>query len=175
MGKRLLKLATNSVAGFFIAREVSMTLRFPIGEKTVLVDDDYSSLMTEHNWYVSTCGRRVVGTINGNQVALHRHLIGAKDGQVVDHINGDQFDNRMQNLRICTHAQNMRNRKMHSNNQCKVKGVYFDDRPGRTKPFVAGIRVDGKKIYLGSYHLLSDAEDAYKKASKKYHGEFSRG
>ena len=31
---------------------------------------------------------------------LHRYLIGATKGEIVDHINGDRLDNRVCNLRI---------------------------------------------------------------------------
>src|SRR3990167_5658255 len=49
------------------------------------------------NYAVRRNGRRVSGTY---KVRMHRDLLGAAAGQVVDHINGDGLDNRRANLRF---------------------------------------------------------------------------
>jgi hypothetical protein len=87
----------------------------------------------------------------------------------VDHINGDPSDNRRENLRICTHAENMMNRKMHKSNAIGIKGVYQN----RNK-FRAQIRVNGKVYRLGSFCTPQDAGAAYLAAASKLHGEFVR-
>lgn len=53
-------------------------------------------------------------SINGKKVLLHRYLMGIHEEEysikkVVDHINGDKLDNRVQNLRVCEHKDNMKN------------------------------------------------------------------
>ena len=55
-------------------------------------------------------------------------------GMVIDHINGDKHDNRLENLRACTVAQNIANSKMRSNNKSGVKGLRFSN--NRWKCFV---------------------------------------
>lgn len=63
-------------------------------------------------------------SINGKKILLHRYLMGVHEEEysikkVVDHINGDKFDNRIQNLRVCEHKDNMKNIRKGS----KVIGV----------------------------------------------------
>lgn len=53
-------------------------------------------------------------SINGKKVLLHRYLMGMHEEEysikkVVDHINGDKLDDRVQNLRVCEHKDNMKN------------------------------------------------------------------
>lgn len=89
--------------------------------------------------------------------------------EMVDHINGDPFDNRRANLRFASHAQNMRNRKLQKNNLLKVKGV----QKSRDK-FRARIRHAGVVYNLGVFQTIEEAAEAYKAAAKKLHGEFCR-
>lgn len=65
------------------------------------------------------------------------------------------------------------NRKTHKNNRTGLKGVYCDQRR-KNKPWHAQIRVDGKKVYLGSFAASAEAFAAYVAAARKYHGEFAR-
>ena len=113
----------------------------------------------------------VATKVNGKTIGLHRALLGDPDGFVVDHINGDGLDNRRVNLRICSHSENMQNRRIHGSNKCGEKGVYLDARRGLYR---ATIQVLGKKIALGSFRVLSEAAAAYELASKRYHGAFAR-
>lgn len=53
-------------------------------------------------------------SVNGKKVLLHRYLMGVHEGEysikcVVDHINGDKLDDRLENLRVCEHKDNMKN------------------------------------------------------------------
>lgn len=72
--------------------------------------------------------------------------------------------------REATVSQNHANVKAYSNNKVGFKGVH--QRYGK---FVAQIVKNGKTTYLGSFDTAADAHDVYVAASKKLHGEFSRG
>lgn len=85
----------------------------------------------------------------------------------LDHINGDKQDNRIENLRQVTPAENARNQRLCSGNTSGHLGVdYRKDCPNR--PWCAKIKVDRKSIYLGSYATKEEAIAARKEAERKY-------
>jgi HNH endonuclease/AP2 domain len=93
------------------------------------------------------------------------------DGHQIDHINMDPWDNRWSNLRLATHSQNMINRKGWG--RTGFKGVRIEPR-GKVPKYVATIKVNGIKHYLGSYRTPEEAHAAYVKAARQLHGEFAR-
>jgi hypothetical protein len=156
-------------AGWFFIFWIMKTIDLPQGKVALVSDEDYEEL-AQYSWRLSGKGYAMTYS-DGAALTMHRLLLGAKKGEEVDHINGDPLDNRRENLRKCTHAENMKNRKMHANNKLGVKGVYWDVQ--RTS-FRAQIKVDGRKIHLGLFDSVDDASKAYQKASKFYFGEFAR-
>lgn len=101
---------------------------------------------------------------------MHRLITGAGAGQQVDHINGNKLDNRRSNLRLCTQSENMRNRGATALNTSGFKGVHWsaNDRKWR-----AGIKVEGKRIFLGLYLSKEEAAEAYNRAAESLHGLFA--
>lgn len=83
----------------------------------------------------------------------------------IDHINGDRTDNRIENLRVVSCAENQRNQKRHSNNTSGVCGVWFDKRRFR---WMAEIMVDYRKVHLGAFGDLEAATKARMEAEKFY-------
>ena len=90
----------------------------------------------------------------------------------VDHINHDKLDNRRENLRLCTHAENMQNVPNYSRGKSKYKGVSFDDRK-RVKKWRALIVFEKKQIYLGMHLTEEDAAIAYNEKATELFGEFA--
>jgi hypothetical protein len=119
-------------------------------------------------WYARRQGRRS----NGKQAAvlLHRFIANVPQGMQGDHINGDGLDNRRCNLRVCTHGQNQQNRGPCKNNKSGYKGVYWNK---ADKTWVAQIRADRKRYYLGSFDSAQSADKAYRAKSLLLHGTFS--
>ena len=70
------------------------------------------------------------------------------DGMEVDHINGDTKDNRLENLRIVTHSDNLKNSKIRTDNKSGVVGVRWDK--WRSK-WAVQITSQGKMKPLGRY------------------------
>ena len=109
----------------------------------------------------------------GIGIACHRLVWFIETGylpSIIDHINGNRSDNRIQNLRPCTTSENMMNSNISSRNTSGFKGV--NQRKGRTL-WDASIRIDGKLIILGSFKNKEDAILARKSGEEKYFGEFA--
>ena|SRR6266436_2436775 len=87
----------------------------------------------------------------------------------IDHINGGRLDDRFENLREATNAQNCRNRGVRSNNLTGVKGV-ATSRYGYTSTITA----NGRKRYLGYFPSIDAAKVAYDAAANELHGDFAR-
>ena len=93
----------------------------------------------------------------------------AEKTKIVDHINGNTLDNRESNLRVCTHSDNCKNRKMHSNNKTGFKGVSLKD--GK---YVAQIQFKGNHKHLGLFDTAIEATIAYNEKAKTIFGQFAR-
>lgn len=159
--------------------------------KFALVDDeDYEFLMQwkwqAHNdlpkkyrgneidrWYVwrSQWNKQ---TKQQDIIRMHRLIMSAPKDKIVDHIDGNGLNNVRTNLRLCTQAENNRNRRKFvcSSNRSKFKGVTFEKRSNRS-PWKARIKVNGKDLYLGHFASQSDAARAYNIAAMKYHGIYA--
>jgi hypothetical protein len=147
------------------------------GKWTILDPDDYY-LFARFKWCLSG-GRGKLYAVRGQMISpadskmvrLHRLIMNAPDGLVVDHINGDSLDNRRANLRLVTHLQNHWNRRKKKNTTSLFNGVCFHK---EKRKWTAYIDVAGKRIYLGSFDFEVDAAKTYDEAAKKYRGEFAR-
>ncbi len=91
-------------------------------------------------------------------------------GMVIDHLDGNPLNNKKNNLRICTHAENMRNSKIRINNKSGYKGVSYQE---NSNNYRASIRFNNIKINIGDFIDPIDAARAYNAAALKYHGEFA--
>jgi hypothetical protein len=140
----------------------------------VIIDNDDYEKIKKYKWRLHRAMSNLkyaIATINNKPILMHRFLLGLDPKLHTDHINGNSLDNRKKNLRICTHAENMRNRKKSKNNTSGFKGVWWAKDKKRWK---AEIYKNGKKIHLGSYKDILGAARAYNKGALKYHGEFAR-
>lgn len=147
-----------------------------LGEKfKVLYDASDRNLIRKYKWKITPKGyaKHHVGKC---QVYMHRIILGVTDKNIhVDHINHNPLDNRKENLRACTHRENMLNRKPRG--KSKYLGVYTivnhrkNDKVYRT--IVAQIKIDGKNKYLGSFKTEEEAARAYDEKAKIVHGQFA--
>lgn len=116
-------------------------------------------------------GIRVDGVTYGAHRLAILYMTGALPERDVDHIDGDVTNDRFANIRECTHAQNLKNMKMHVDNSSGFKGVYTATK-GRS--WFAQIFSDGTLHYLGSFSTKEEAAAAYNRAALSLHGDFAR-
>ncbi|MBD1600660.1 HNH endonuclease [Pseudomonas typographi] len=89
---------------------------------------------------------------------------------LVDHINRNPSDNRIENLRVANHQQNFRNVPVGRRSSTGIKGVSPHAASGKYR---AAIRVDKRRIWLGLFSTVEEAAQAYRAASEAHHGEFA--
>lgn len=108
--------------------------------------------------------------INGRHFFLHRVCYAIYHGRdpypmQCDHVNHDRTDNRICNLRLVTNQENQKNASKRKDNTSGISGVSL--KKGANK-WVAQIRANGKRTYLGTFINKSDAIAARKAAEIKY-------
>ena len=103
--------------------------------------------------------------------SLHRLILGAKEGQMVDHINGDTLDNRRCNLRLVTPSQNMMNKKkgLTKKSTSIYKGVDFHKGKWRVR-----IKKDRKNCADLRCSTEIEAALEYNKLALAIHGEYAK-
>lgn len=135
---------------------------------TIVSDQDAERLM-RHIWYDQN--GYVARKSEGRNVRMHREIMSPPKDKVVDHINGDRRDNRRENLRVCSVAENQRNYKKRSDGKTsKYKGVSLES-PGVWR---ASIRLGRRLKNLGRFKSEDDAAEAYNQASEKFHGIYGK-
>lgn len=119
-------------------------------------------------------GRRRIGLDNkhylANQLAWF-FMTGKWPPHHIDHINGNQADDRFSNLRPATGSQNLANAKRPKHNRSGLKGASWDKRSGKWR---AVIKQHRRVIHIGLFDSPEEAHAAYLSRAKELFGEFAR-
>jgi hypothetical protein len=143
----------------------------PVGHGLFAIVDaaDYEKL-SKYKWY----GCKIYGRVyaarhddKGRIRYMHREVVHAPKGTVVDHIDHNILNNRQCNLRVCTQAQNAANAGPRGAASGYV-GVYSNGRKWR-----GGITCRGKHYYLGQFDDPIEAARARDRMAYKLHGPFA--
>ena len=145
---------------------------------TVLIDDEDSHFLTEYTWHITPQGRthNLVAHVyrDGKRTTqtLHRLVMNAPKGLLVDHADGNGLNNTRANLRLADYVQNGRNRRVGVNNTSGFKGVTYHAKRPRS-PYRADIQAQGKSRTIGHFQTATDAALAYDAAALASFGEFA--
>lgn len=141
--------------------------------RAAIIDPEDLGKVLKYNWYLvqslNTC--YAASMVDGKTVYLHRLVIDAPHGLMVDHINRGGLDCRKSNLRFCTGSQNQGNAgKRRDGLSSRYKGVCFEKKSGK---FYAYIYQNSKQIGIGRFESEEDAARAYNRKAVEYFGEFA--
>lgn len=101
-------------------------------------------------------------TDTNRSTKLHRFVMDLNDPElIVDHLNGDTLDNRINNLKVITRSENNKNMRKHINNSSGYTGVSFKE-----GLWSATIQLNNNKFYLGGFDTKEEANIAYRAAAK---------
>lgn len=137
-------------------------------------------------WRVPSASRLKVGDVAGcrmngylrikhlgTRYLAHRlawvYMTGELPRGVIDHRNGNPFDNSFANLRDVTPSENRQNqRKARSDSSTGLQGVVR-----RGERFAAVVRIDGKRKRFGAFGTPQEAHAAYVTAKRAAHPAFN--
>lgn len=125
-------------------------------EHAILIDLEDIERVSKHHWFM--CGNYAQCKIKRKNIYLHRFLLNPPEHMQVDHINRDTFDNRKNNLRICTLVENLNNRDIFNfkNSNKTISGKRYIYPSG--KKWKVLINYGGKKVYMATFGTLFEAE-----------------
>ena len=127
-----------------------------------------SILHPEGGWKTPADGRR---RRRRTSLQLHHLILGKpQKGMVTDHINHNGLDNRKENLRFATYAQNKSNARSHKNSSSQYLGVFWDK---ETQKWRVRLKHNGKFYNLGRFTCEHQAALVYNKKAKELRGKFA--
>ena len=139
----------------------------------ILFDDEDYELVSNFKWSItsSVASKTHYARCTKNNILMHRLILNAPKGVMIDHIDGNGLNNQKNNLRFCTNAQNQYNSTKNRTGKTSIyKGVDFCK---KTQKWRAHIKINKRKIYLGSFFTEVGAAIAYNFASIECHKEFA--
>jgi hypothetical protein len=156
-----------------MAREIALTQ----GHVAIVDDEDFERVS---QWTWRAVRPRPTATVYGyasaagcpgrrRAIALHRFILGAVKGDVVDHVDGNGLNNTRANLRLCPPGQHSANRR--GGGALPYKGISYRKTAQR---YVAQLRKAGVGYIGPTRRTLEEAARDYDVLAKKHFGEFAR-
>jgi hypothetical protein len=133
--------------------------RGAVAAETIIDRADLDRVL-QHRWTLQRTRTHYARTrsADGRTVYLHRFLIGAQPGRMVDHHNHNGLDNRRANLRECSVGQNSFNRRgAVSGSRSGIRNVHWKE---REQSWVVAVTVNGREHHFGYFKDVHAAEQA---------------
>lgn len=154
--------STTSATTATTMKKIKLTQR-----KYALIDDDDYEAISKRKWFA----RKTGGTYYAltDVTYMHRVILQAKKGDMIDHINGNGLDNRKSNLRFTDKSLNGHNtRAKRRRTTLGVQYKFHPDGSIKNKPFWAYFVHQRKQISIGYYKTKLGARRAYLSTLRKY-------
>ena len=167
---KILKRTRLTPNEFTIERNICRIVLYNINHVAIaetIIDTKNVEKCKKYKWWLSQ--GYVKTTRNGNCLFLHKFICNPPKNRLTDHIDRNMLNNLESNLRIATKSQNGANSKLQKNNTSGYRGVHWDK---RNKRWVASVRNNYKKFYLGRFIDKHEAAFVYNKAAREFFGEF---
>lgn len=142
-----------------------------------LVDDEDFKWLAVHRWFAQRANQGFVaarqipnGTGGQALLLMHRAILDAPPGLVVDHVHHDTLDNRRSNIRVCSYSQNSQNAYSHRDSTSQYKGVFWHR---VARKWAAQIRGPHGQQYLGLFTDEQEAARVYDERARELFGKFA--
>lgn len=138
------------------------------GQKRTIKEKIWLGTISKCGYYRTTINYCGTISFSGNihqlvaMVFLNHKKCGL--GAVVDHINHNKLDNRVENLRVISHRENIGHTSKET--ASKYPGVWFH-KGSKQRPWATNIYVNGKNKYIGTFKTEKEAHMAYQNELKK--------
>lgn len=143
--------------------------------KVAIVDDEDYEWLNQWKWQLRKHGptgstKKLYAGRTKHGILMHRIIVNALANLEVDHRDGNGLNNQKYNLRICTHEQNMWNRRPVGGISQYIGVTWHIQR----HKWQTRIRINGKQTHLGLFANELEAARAYDEAARRLHGQFAR-
>lgn len=109
--------------------------------------------------------------ISRRKIRLHKFLIEPNSKESIDHKDNNGLNNSRENLRICTHSQNMANARRRYNVNNRYRGVSYDKARNQ---WAARLNMNNSIVFRKRFDTELEAAQAYNEQALIYFGEFAR-
>lgn len=131
------------------------------GGSVALVDDEDYDFLMKRKWCV--CLGYAVG--GRGPAKMHRLVLDAKPGEIVDHIDRNKLNNQRSNLRIVDREGNVHNQQKRTGTANNYKGTNFIKKIGLWQ---SRCRIRGNDFFLGYFSSEEAAAYAYNKKAQEH-------
>jgi len=163
--REIKKIIKPTIQKPIVRNKEGIAIIFTSKNEEILVNDDKYYDLIQYSWYLNNYGYPVA-SINKKSILMHRYLLNPAKDKIIDHINHNRQDSRIENLRISDPCLNSHNKPKQKDGTSKYIGVStFGGK------IVAKIQKDKKSYYLGSFKTEEDAAEAYNKKATELYGD----